>query len=59
MARRVGGHARRWNQNEALHLYKQGKTDQEIAEAVNSTRNTIRNWREELGLKANRRKRDE
>jgi DNA-binding CsgD family transcriptional regulator len=52
--RREGyGRPRTFDQQKAVDLHKQGKTDTEIAAAVNVCRQTITSWRNELGLKPN------
>ena len=41
---------RRWDEGKALRLWREGKCDREIAEAVGATRATIGNWRRCRGL---------
>lgn len=47
------GRPRSFDEQKAAELHKQGKTDSEIAAAVNVSRQTISSWRNELGLKIN------
>lgn len=55
----TNGRKRKWDTAKALELYKQGKFDEEIAEMVGISVNSIRKWREIEKLKSNKVYREE